>query len=166
MRRVPLIALALLAAAPAAGNGFHDLASLDRAVASFTGAPIGQPGGAQAPVDRQLRLATCHQPLAIDRYGTDAVRVACPAAGGWRIFVPLLIERAAHAEPAAPVVARRDLLRVEAGGAGFRVTRQGEALDEGRVGDSIRVKLEDGTRRGRIVAAQVVESGRVRVPAS
>lgn len=154
-----------LAATPALASNFQDLAGIDSAVVRFTGAQIGQAGGAQLPVDRQMRLAACQQPLALDWYGSTqtAVRVTCP--GSWRIFVPLLqAPRAAVIEPQLPVVERNDLLRVEAGGAGFRVARQGEALEDGRVGESIRVKIDDGTYRGRIVNAQVVESGRVLIP--
>ncbi|RIV81355.1 hypothetical protein D2V17_17570 [Aurantiacibacter xanthus] len=168
MRRLALIAaaapLAALAAAPVAASGFHDLAAIDSAVARFAGAEIGQSGGAQAPVDRQMRLATCAAPLALDWYGAGetAVRVTCP--GSWRVFVPIM--RTAASVPLAeetPVIARRDLLRVEAGGAGFRISRSGEALEEGRVGQAIRVKIDDGTRQGRVVTARVVEAGLVRI---
>ena len=165
MRLFTVALAASLAAAPAFASTFQDLAGIDSAVARFTGAQIGQAGGAQLPVDRQMRLASCQQPLALDWYGVSqtAVRVTCP--GSWRIFVPLLAQRqAAQMELAPPAIERRDLLRVEAGGSGFRVTRQGEAMEEGRVGETIRVKIEDGSRRGRVVTAQVVESGRVLIP--
>ncbi|WP_137681362.1 flagella basal body P-ring formation protein FlgA [Aurantiacibacter suaedae] len=168
MRRLALIAaaapLAALAAAPAAASQFHDLAAIDGAVAQFAGAQIGQSGGAQTPVDRQMRLAECAAPLALDWYGAGetAVRVTCP--GSWRIFVPIMRTAASvSAAEQAPVVSRRDLLRVEAGGAGFRVSRSGEALEEGQVGEAIRVKIDDGTRQGRVVTARVVEAGLVRV---
>ena len=170
MRRIARAAIAIplasLAAMPLAANGFQDLAAIDTAVARFAGAQIGQSGGAQAPVDRQMRLAPCAAPLALDWYGAGetAVRVTCP--GGWRLFVPVLRTRAS--DPVAetpPVISRRDMLRVEAGGAGFRVSRSGEALEEGSVGQAIRVKIDDGTRQGRIVTARVVEAGLVRLGA-
>tara|TARA_A100001391_G_scaffold7621_8_gene5021 strand:+ start:35399 stop:35908 length:510 start_codon:yes stop_codon:yes gene_type:complete len=166
MRRLALLAapLAALAASPAAASGFHDLAAIDAAVARFAGAEIGQSGGAQAPVDRQMRLAHCAAPLALDWYGAGetAVRVTCP--GSWRVFVPIMRTRSAvPVAEEAPVISRRDLLRVEAGGAGFRVSRSGEALEEGRVGQAIRVKIDDGTRQGRVVTARVIEAGLARV---
>lgn len=163
--RLPLALLVTaLAAQPAAAGGLQDLAAIDRAVAGFAGAPIGQPGGAQTPVDRQLRLADCASPLALDWHGQarTAVRVSCEDQGGWRIFVPVMTGH--RAAEAAPVVSRRDLLRVEAGGGGFRVSSQGEALEDGRAGESIRVRIADGTRQGRIVSARVLEAGRVMVP--
>jgi len=167
MRLIPSFIAASLAAAtapsPALANGFHDLSAIDREVAGFTGAAIGQQGGAQAQVDRQLRLARCTQPLSLERYAQSAVRVTCQGVQGWRIYVPLLAVQTVAARPQAPVISRRDLLRVEAGGAGFRVVRQGEALDEGHVGETIRVKVDDGSRRGRTITALVTGPGRVRV---
>ena len=164
MRISIAIIASIVAATPALASGFQDLASIDSSVARFTGAAIGQAGGAQAPVDRQMRLAQCRDPLLLEWYGTSqtAVRVSCPES--WRIFVPVMQARAQPAaEVEAAAISRRDLLRVEAGGAGFRVTRQGEALEDGRVGQAIRVKLDDGSRQGRVVSAQVIEAGRVRV---
>ena len=48
---VATLALPLLAAAP-----FADPAAIDMAVAAFTGAEAGAPGGATVPADRRLRL--------------------------------------------------------------------------------------------------------------
>jgi len=161
---IALGAAGLASPAIAQSGPFHDLSAIDNAVAQFAGAAIGQAGGAQAPVDRQMRLSACNRPLALEYFGSDntAIRVTCPQ--GWRIFVPLMQVRRDAVEVQAPAITRRDVLRVEAGGAGFRVARQGEALEDGRIGQSIRVKLDDGSRRGRIVTAQVIESGRVLVP--
>src|SRR6478609_6219167 len=62
--KLAVAALALLGAtAPALAAGFADPAAIDRAVAAFTGAPIGTPGGARTPVDRRLRLAACNAGL-------------------------------------------------------------------------------------------------------
>ena len=83
-----LLPLALVLAAPGvhAQTGFADLGEIDNAVARFTGAPIGVPGGAALPVDRRLRLAACATPLALSWRGGahDSVIVQCPDAGGWR----------------------------------------------------------------------------------
>jgi len=159
---LPAAALLVLAA-PVFATALHDLAAIDREVAAFTGAPIGGAGGAQGQVDRQMRLAQCSQPLVIDYYGgRTSVRVVCPDTASWRVFVPLM--RASIGQSSAPVVVRRDLLRVEAGGAGFRVSRSGEAMEDGTPGQMIRVKIDDGSRQGRVITAQVIEAGRVRVP--
>lgn len=159
---LPIAALLALAI-PAFATDLHDLAAIDREVAAFTGAPVGGSGGAQAQVDRQMRLARCGQPLALDYYGArTSIRVVCPDPGSWRVFVPLMQTRAADA--GAAVVTRRDLLRVEAGGSGFRVSRSGEALEDGRAGAMIRVRIDDGSRQGRVISAEVIAAGRVRVP--
>jgi len=170
MRATYILAAVLPAAAllvlsrPADATELHDLAAIDREIAAFTGVPLGGSGGAQAPVDRQMRLARCRQPLAFDYYGggRTSLRVVCPDAGSWRVFVPLMQARAG--EQSAAIVSRRDLLRVEAGGSGFRISRSGEALEDGRAGAMIRVRIDDGSRQGRVITAQVIEAGRVRVP--
>ncbi len=159
---LPLAAIMVLAA-PALATDSHDLAAIDREVAAFTGAALGSAGGAQSQVDRQMRLARCRQPLSLDYYGNHtSIRVVCPDPGSWRVFVPLMQARATEAQ--AAVVTRRDLLRVEAGGAGFRVSRNGEALEDGAAGQMIRVRIDDGSRQGRVITAQVIAAGRVRVP--
>ena len=160
--RATCILVAVLLATPAHATELHDLAAIDREVAAFTGVPLGGAGGAQAQLDRQMRLARCGQPLALDFYGAhSSVRVVCPDPGSWRVFVPLM---QARVEEAAAAISRRDLVRVEAGGAGFRISRSGEALEDGRVGAMVRVRIDDGSRQGRVIAAEVIEAGRVRVP--
>ena len=54
------LALVIAAAAP-----FADLDAVDRQVAQFTGAEIGQPGGAMSGVDRRLRLNACASSLGL-----------------------------------------------------------------------------------------------------
>ena len=73
-----LVAAGLTASAAAASP--MDLSMLDRAVAEFTGAEVGQPGGAKLPVDRRLRLQACQSPLDLQWFGRDqrSVQVACP----------------------------------------------------------------------------------------
>lgn len=159
---LPVAALLVLCQ-PVRATELHDLADIDRQVAAFTGVPLGGAGGAQAQVDRQMRLARCRQPLELTYYGArTSIRVVCPDQQSWRVFVPLMQPRAGEA--AAHVVSRRDLLRIEAGGAGFRISRSGEALEDGAAGQMIRVRIDDGSRQGRTITAQVIEAGRVRVP--
>jgi len=51
----------------------------------------GEQGEAQ--VADALRLPACGQPLAASPTATTTVEVSCPAAGGWRLFVPVKVRR-------------------------------------------------------------------------
>lgn len=128
--------LALLAA-PVHAGALADLAAIDTAVAAFAGAPA-------QPVDRRLRLAACTAPLALAWHGArrESVRVECPVAGGWRLFVPLAMGQGLAAEPAAPVIARGDAISITVSGGGFVVSQPGEALESGPVGAWIRVRTQ------------------------
>lgn len=150
-------ALAILSAA-----AFADPVAIDRAVEAFTGAPAGVEGGARTPVDRRLRLAACPAPLALSWHGTARgnVLVQCPAAPGWRIFVPVL--GAAAAPAAAPAVVRGDPVTIAVAGAGFSVSQPGEALESGPAGSWIRVRGLAG--KAQPMRARVVRAGLVEVP--
>lgn len=155
------VGLALLATA-----GFADLTSIDREVAQFTGAEIGQQGGAATPVDRRLRLAQCLSPLALSwSQRRDSVVVQCPAAPGWRVFVPV---RGGSAS-AAPAVNRGDAVTIAVQGDGFSVSQPGEALEGGAVGSWIRVRTASvGSAAGKpandAMRAQILRPGLVSVP--
>ncbi|WP_174292615.1 flagella basal body P-ring formation protein FlgA [Sphingomonas bacterium] len=159
--------LALLAAA-----GFQATASLDRAVAAFTGHAVGEEGGARTPVDARLRLAAC--PMVSLSWRTeahDAVVVAC-SGPDWRLFVPVVriagitpaattaIAQAAVAK-AAPVIKRGDPVLVEAGTDGFSVTREGIAMGDAAPGSRFLVKVEDA--KGPVQAVATVD-GRAVLP--
>ncbi|MGV2497373.1 flagella basal body P-ring formation protein FlgA [Pelagerythrobacter aerophilus] len=163
MRLIPaaILAGALGTAVPALAAGFHDLASIDRAVAQFTGAPQGTEGGARLPVDRRLKLTQCPMPLALEWYGNanSTVLVRCPVAGGWRLFVPVAAGRAAAR--AEPVIARGEAVSIAVQGSGFTVSRQGEALEGGAVGEWIRVRPAGDKRN--TIRARVIQPGRVGV---
>lgn len=136
-----------------------DLAALDRAVEQFTGAAIGQPGGANQLVDRRLHLARCDAPPALSWYGTgrDTVLIRCPDAGSWRIFVPLTV--APSSATAQPAVLRGEAVTIAVEGDGFSVAQAGEALDAGAVGSWIRVRGANSTAqpfRARIVRPGLV----------
>jgi flagella basal body P-ring formation protein FlgA len=148
----------LLASSPLAAQSLADLAAIDRAVALFTRAAPGQPGGAALPVDRRLRLAACPVAPVLDwaSPAQAAVRVTCPAAGGWRLHVPLLV---AGEAAAAPAIARGDAITIAVGGEGFRVAQPGEALESGAPGAWIKVRaLAAGARPMR---AKVLRAGLV-----
>ncbi len=161
MRRLsPIAAACVLATAlPALAAGFQDPDAIDREVAQFTGAPTGSEGGARLPVDRRLKLSQCPMPLALEWYGssTRTVLVRCPIAGGWRIFVP--VAGAPAGVKAEPVIARGEAVAIAIQGSGFTVTRQGEALEQGAVGEWIRVRPAGDKREP--VRARVIQPGKV-----
>lgn len=149
MIRPCLTAGTLLLASPALAQSV-DLAAIDAAVAQFTGAAIGQPGGAARPVDRRLRLRTCAVPLAFEWYGVrqDNVQVSCP--GAWRIYVPLTSGAATTREE--PLIAKGDAVSVTVSGVGFAISQQGEALEAGAAGQWIKVRVGRGEPlRGRVL---------------
>ncbi len=150
--------------ASAQSGGFYDLASVDRAVAAFTGAGIGQPGGAALPVDRRMRLATCFGALVTTWYGTrqDNVLVQCPDPGGWRLFVAVsgnARQDAASALP--PAVARGEALTISVEGEGFTVSQSGEAVEAGPLGAWIRVRT---SVKATPIRARIARPGLVIVP--
>jgi flagellar basal body P-ring formation protein FlgA len=164
---LPLLALA----APAFAAGFQDTASLDRAVAAFTGRPAGAEGGARSAVDGRLRLATCPTvSLSWRTDAHDAVVVTCPGPS-WRLFVPVIrAVPVATAAPAAavaapvkaePVIRRGDPVTIEAGEDGFAITRDGVALGDAAPGARFMVKVDDAKGP---VQAVALENGRATLP--
>lgn len=158
MRSFPIL-FALALSSPALAQATADLAAVDRAVAQFTGVPLGQPGGAAMPVDRRLRLAPCRVPLALGWHGTrrDSVEVLCPMPGGWKLYVP--IAGAAAAAVQADAVSRGDAVSVTVIGEGFAVSQNGEALESGPVGSWITVRTL--TPGAPVLRARVLRPGAV-----
>ena len=163
---------AAIFAAPAFAATPMDLSIIDRAVADFTGAAQGQPGGAKLPVDRRLRLDPCDGPLDLSWFGRDqrSVQVVCPQRG-WKIYV------AVDGASSAPVygngygngqarsasgqtlVNRGEGETILARGSGFTLTRQGEALESGAQGDWIKIRPV-GDKKATL-RAQVLRPGQV-----
>ncbi|MCZ8134699.1 MAG: flagella basal body P-ring formation protein FlgA [Porphyrobacter sp.] len=151
---------------PAQASGFTDSAMIDRAVAAFTGAEPGTPGGARLPVDRRLRLAACAAPLAVAWHGParSAVSVECAGPQSWRIFVA--VDGGGAAAPgraAAPAVKRGDALTIMVRGRGFLVQQAGEAIEGGMVGDWIFVRT---ARKAEPLRARIERPGLAVIPAS
>lgn len=142
---------------------FTEPAEIDRAVAEFTGAQIGQIGGARVAADPRLRLAQCLSPLTTSWHGRSksTVRVECPEAGGWRIFVATKPSPAA----AAPerVVKRGDPMTVIVRGNGFTVQQTGEATENGAVGDWIAIRT---ARRADPIRARIERPGLAVIPSN
>jgi flagella basal body P-ring formation protein FlgA len=147
----------------ARANGFTDPATIDRAVFEFTGAAIGQPGGARMAADRRLQLAACAAPLAISWHGSarNAVRVECPDAGGWRIFVAVTPPVTTASAP--PAIKRGDALTIMVRGRGFSVQQSGEAMESGAVGEWIFVRT---ARKAEPLRARIERPGLVVIPAN
>lgn len=161
------VLVAILLASPVAAQtpAFADLARIDRAVAEFTGAAQGQPGGATLPVDRRLRLTPCQAPIALEWNGPrrDSVVVRCPEPGSWRLFVP--VNAAGTQGSQAPAILRGEAVTIAISGEGFSVSQPGEALESGAVGSWIRVRTTSaGMARGEPKRARVVQPGVVSIP--
>lgn len=160
----------LLAAMPA--PGFQSTVALDALVAQFTGKAIGAEGGAQSVVDARLKLAACPAPqLEWRSPAQDAVVVRCMAPT-WRIFVPVKAAlRPAAPAPAMvaipvplraePVIRRGDPITVEAGSAGFSITREGVAMGDAAPGVRLLVKIDE---KKPPIQAVAIEPGRARLP--
>lgn len=127
--------------------GYINPAAIDRAVEDFTGAGIGEVGGARLPADRRLKLAACDGPLNVKWHGRaqTIVRVDCPNASnspdGWRIF--MATHSAKPAPEIAKVVARGDPITVIVRGRGFSVQQSAEAMEAGAIGDWIAVRTQE-----------------------
>lgn len=152
-----------------AAAGFADLDMIDREVAAFTGASVGEQGGAATPVDRRLRLNPCAAPLALswrsDR--RDSVLVQCPVAGGWRLYVPVRGAAAGMAASALPAINKGDAVTIAVTGDGFSVSQPGEALEGGPVGAWIRVRGAAAAAKfgaNDAMRARIVRPGLVSVP--
>lgn len=174
------LSIALAATTPAvAGAGqFQSTALLDTIVAQFTGRAIGEIGGARAPVDARLKLASCAAPQLEWRSPMrDAVVVRCMAPE-WRIYVPVnavpqpraapvvaapapAAERPAPPPKVEPVIRRGDPVTIEAGAAGFSITREGVAVGDAAPGARLLVKVDE---KKQTIQAIAISSGRARLP--
>ncbi len=166
-----MIALLIALSGPAA---FQSTETLDQLVERFAGAPIGAEGGARAAVDKRLKLAACDTPqLSWRSPAEDAVVIRCQGPQQWRVFVainalpkaaPTVAAAAAPAPVAAKpelVIRRGDPVMLEAGAAGFSITREGLAMADAAVGGRVLVKTDD---KRPPVAAIALSPGRARLP--
>lgn len=148
-------------AAEAQAPAVTEPATIDQAVADFTGAAIGARGGARVAADPRLRLASCAGPLAVSWHtpARAAVQVECPGPKAWRIFVAILPAQDAATAPtarAAPAVKRGDALTVMVRGRGFSVQQPGEAMEPGAVGEWIDVRT---SRKAQPLRARIQRPG-------
>lgn len=136
--------IALASALPAA---FEDLDQLDARIAVL---------GAAAPVDRRMKLSRCPQPAEIGEIGGNAVAVRCPALG-WRILVPM---QAGPQRASDPDVRKGDVVDLAVEGEGFSVSATATALEDGRIGRSIRLRTSPESAP---VSASITGAGRARI---
>lgn len=159
-----LIAAAIGGTAPVSANAPMDPGEIDRAVMQFTGAPIGQPGGARMPVDRRMRLNACGAPLQLEWYGNgrESVQVRCPDAG-WRIYVAVAqAQQVGQQGGGQIVVSRGETVSIVVEGGGFSLSRQAVAMEEGAIGSWIKVQPTQD-KKADPLRAQVMRPGQVAV---
>ncbi|MEM1051696.1 MAG: flagella basal body P-ring formation protein FlgA [Pseudomonadota bacterium] len=152
---------ALASAQDGSDKGYIDPVEIDQAIEAFTGAGIGELGGARLPADRRLRLAACDAPLGVKWHGRaqTIVRVDCPNPDGWRIFVATSSVKPAPDIP--KVVARGDPITVLVRGRGFSVQQSAEAMEAGAIGDWIAVRTE---RRADAIRVRIERPGLAVIP--
>ncbi len=164
--------IALLIALSGPTGAFQSTEALDQLVERFAGAPIGAEGGARAAVDQRLKLAPCDTPqLSWRSAAEDAVVIRCQGPQQWRVFVPVnALPKAAAPTAATPapaaakvefVIRRGDPVMLEAGAAGFSITREGLAMADAAVGGRVLVKTDD---KRPPVAAIALAPGRAKLP--
>lgn len=164
--KVAIAAILLAVAAPALADAIIDPASIDQAVATFTGSPIGAPGGAIAPADRRLRLAACADVAMSWRTPRhDMLLLECRSGAGWKLFVPIAANgvRSAGSSGEVQGVDRGDVVTIQVKGQGYSVSQSGEAMEAGAVGSWIKIKLPG---KADALSAQVVRPGLVDLPPS
>ena len=167
-----LIPVLLIAGPAAAQTAFQDTASLDRAVASFTGHAIGEEGGARTTIDTRLKLAQCPT-VALSGHGLnhDAVTVTC-SGPNWHVYVPVVMAAAPTPGvsiaptvtlPAKPeiVIHRGDPVMVEASQAGFTISREAIAQGDAAAGQRFMAR-GDGDKQA--FQAVAIDSGRATLP--
>ncbi|MEO9468430.1 flagella basal body P-ring formation protein FlgA [Parasphingorhabdus sp.] len=141
---------------------FQNIVQLDKIVADTIGADIGEPGGARSPIDRRLRLGNCPAAPTVEGPVFGAAIVRC-ASLGWRIRVPLVGETAAINGGSATskremLIRRGQNVTLVYKGAGFSLSRQMIADENGAIGEMIAVRRD---RRSPRILAEVSGNGQV-----
>lgn len=141
-----------------------DPSTIDRAVATFTGAAVGTPGGARMSSDPRLQLAACGGPLAVSWHSParTAVVVECAGPAVWRVFVAIAPAQGPAGTRAAAAVKRGEAITILVRGRGFSVQQPGEALTAGAVGEWIEVRT---SRKAQSLRARIERPGLAVIPA-
>lgn len=146
----------------ASAAGFQNIVQLDKIVSDTIGADIGEPGGARSQIDRRLRLGKCPAVPTVEGPVFGAAIVRC-APLGWRIRVPLVGEVAASNSGSADskremLIRRGQNVTLVYKGAGFSLSRQMIADENGAIGEMIAVRRD---RRSPRILAEVSGNGQV-----
>ncbi len=162
---VSAAALALISGPVDAADGFQDTAGMDRLLSETIGAGIGEPGGARAAVDKRLRLARCPAEPRVEGPVFGAAIVRCPELG-WRIRVPLNLDNRSGSSVPKPakaeiLIRRGQNVILVYRGAGFSLSKQMIADENGAIGDLIAVRQD---RRSPRILAEVTGNGQVILP--
>ena len=141
----------------------EDIAALDALVTATTGVAAGQPGGAVKPIDRRFRLAKCNAAPLAAYHGKarESLRLSCPDAGGWSLFVPLVRQAAEMVGNTAPGVSRGEAVAVQIRGNGFTLSARGETLAAAEHGEPVAIRLAGTGRSAKRITAIVVAPGTV-----
>ena len=155
---VPMAALLTTAAV----SPFEDTTKLDRKVAQYLGADIGDYGGARAPIDPKLKLGRCPSGITITDARRNAVQVSCRKLG-WRIYVPLTEGGGnagwrAGSRSGEYTVQRNQPLLLTIRRPNFVVSYSVVAQKNGYVGDFIPVRAD---RKSKVLMARITNSGEV-----
>lgn len=120
----------LATAAAATQPAYEDLETLDERVAAID-------VGAQ-PVDARLKLSVCPDEPIIAPLVGGAIVVRCEAKG-WRLRIPVRAQPQVAGQ-AQILVRKGELVECIDSGAGFAVSTSMVAMEDGALGQSIRVK--------------------------
>ncbi len=145
------ILLALLVPVHANAGDFQSLDAIDAHAAEASGTVV-------RPVDRRLKLAPCPDALQTDAPGQGAVIVRCMPLG-WRVRV-LIVTNSMTASNAPVAIKRGDPVSVNFVAPGFSVTTSGIAETEARIGEPVRVRVE---QKANPIMGEAVDAGTVRV---
>ena len=142
---------ALLAPTCAVAGDFQNLDAINEVAARAA-------VGAVRPVDQRLKLAACPETLLVEPPALDTVTVRC-ASLGWRVRVLTDSQHAAVTN--MPVVIKRgDPVSVHFVAPGFSVMTNGIAEGEARIGDRVRVRVE---QKSNPVMGEAIDAGSVRI---
>ncbi len=128
---IPIALLGILIAGAAHSQAlpFEDIGALDRQIATIAAAQ---------PIDARLKLARCPEKAIIAAPVGGAVVVRC-AVLGWRIWVPLT-QAALSSRPKELRIHKGDTIELIIDSEGFEVSSQAIAMQDGAIGDDVRVK--------------------------
>lgn len=142
---------AMLVPAAAHATGFQNLDAINDSAARVAGSTV-------RPVDQRLKLAACPEALIADPPVLGAVIVRC-ASLGWRVRI-LTDGQSTTARTTPVVIKRGDPVSVNFVAPGFSVTTNGIAESEARIGERVRVRVE---QKANPIMGEAIDAGSVRV---